>query len=85
MTHTNRGRLTVLLNGPWRLYTSTLPANSEALGVISRGEGSANGTGALVHMIDSGLLVQVNAGAISSLDQRKAQAALDRAREEAQQ
>lgn len=83
MTHTNRGRITVLLDGPWRLYTNTLPKNSEALGVVSRGEG-AGSTGALVHLIDDGILVQVNAGRIQQLDQRKAQAALDAAREESQ-
>lgn len=81
MTHTNRGRITVILGGDWRVYTQTLPAGSEAIGVVSRGEG-AGSTGALVHLIDDGVLVQVNAGRVRPLDQRKVHAAVQAAREE---
>lgn len=73
MTHNNRGRLVVDTNGNWRLYTNTLPANSTPLGTITRDIGD---TGALVRMETTGLYVQVNAGAIRSLDGRKVAAAL---------
>lgn len=72
MTHTNRGRLVVDINGNWRLYTNTLPANSTPLGTVTRdGE-----TGALARIETTGAYVQVNAGAIRSLDGRKVAAAL---------
>jgi hypothetical protein len=73
MTHNNRGRLTVDVNGNWRLYTNTIPANSTALGTVTRDEGD---TGALVRINATGVYVQVNAGAIRSLDGRKVAAAL---------
>ena len=73
MTHSNRGRLTVDLNGNWRLYTNTLPANSTPLGTVTRDESDA---GALVRIEATGVYVQVNAGAIRSLDGRKVAAAL---------
>ena len=73
MTHNNRGRLVVDTNGNWRLYTNTIPANSTALGTVTRDEGD---TGALVRMNATGAYVQVNAGAIRSLDGRKVAAAL---------
>jgi len=73
MTHNNRGRLVVDTNGNWLLYTNTLPANSTPLGTIARDIGD---TGALVRMETTGLYVQVNAGAIRSLDGRKVAAAL---------
>lgn len=73
MTHSNRGRLTVDVNGNWRLYTNTIPANSTALGTVTRDEGD---TGALVRINATGVYVQVNAGAIRSLDGRKVAAAL---------
>jgi hypothetical protein len=72
MTHTNRGRLTVDIDGKWRLYTNTIPGGSEALGTVTQGEGD---TGALVKL-QSGLYAQVNAGAIRNLDGRKVAAAL---------
>ncbi len=72
MTHTNRGRLTVNIDGKWRLYTNTIPGGSEALGTVTQGEGD---TGALVKL-PSGLYAQVNAGAIRNLDGRKVAAAL---------
>ncbi|WGG48913.1 hypothetical protein [Rugamonas sp. DEMB1] len=73
MTHVNRGRLAVDTNGNWRLYTITIPANSTALGTITRDESD---TGALVRIEATGAYVQVNAGVIRSLDGRKVSAAL---------
>jgi hypothetical protein len=77
MTHTNRGRLAVDLGGKWRLYTNTLPANSSALGTVTR---DGCDTGALVLIETTGLYVQVNAGAIRTLPQHKVVAALAEAR-----
>lgn len=73
MTHSNRGRLTVNTGGNWRLYTNTIPANSTPLGTVTRDMGD---TGALVRINATGVYVQVNAGAIRSLDGRKVAAAL---------
>ena len=67
----NRDRLIVTPGGPWRLYTHPL-AGWEMLGTVQRGME----IGALART-QAGLLVQVNAGAVRALDQRKAQAALD--------
>lgn len=72
MTHTNRGRLTVNIDGKWRLYTNTIPSGAEPLGTVTQGEGD---TGALVKL-PSGLYVQVNAGTMRNLDGRKVAAAL---------
>lgn len=69
----NRDRLTITPGGPWRLYTHPLPG-MEMLGSVQRGME----IGALGRT-QAGLLVQVNAGAIRSLDQRKARAALEAA------
>jgi len=77
MTHTNRGRLTVDLGGSWRLYTNTIPANSRAIGTITRDECD---TGALVLIEATGRYVQINAGVLRSLDQRKVVAALSEVR-----
>jgi len=64
--HDNRGRLVVNLDGNWRLYTTYIPVGARALGVIN-----SNGkTGALVQTA-SGIYARVNAGAVSSLPQRK--------------
>ena len=71
--HQNRSRLTVDLDGKWRLYTTTVPAGAIVLGTITRATGD---TGALVRFESTGLYVQVNAGAIRSLDGRKVAAAL---------
>jgi len=73
MTHTNRGRLTVDLGGKWRLYTNTIPANSRAIGTITR---EGYDTGALVLIEATGLYTQVNASSLRSLNQRKVVAAL---------
>jgi hypothetical protein len=72
--HPNRRRrLAVDPAGDWRLYTTTLPEGSTPLGTITRDEGD---TGALVRIDRTGLYVQVNAGAVRSLDGRKIAAAL---------
>lgn len=77
MTHTNRGRLTVDLGGKWRLYTNTLPDNGRAIGTITRDECD---TGALVLIEATGLYVQINAGSLRPLEQRKVVAALSEVR-----
>lgn len=69
MTH--RARLIVTIGGPWRLYTHAM-SGFEMLGTVQRGME----VGALART-PAGLLVQVNAGAVRALDQRKALAALD--------
>jgi hypothetical protein len=71
MTGLNRGRYTAQSGGPWRLYTHPLPG-WEMLGTIQRGME----IGALARS-PSGVLAQINAGAVRPLDQRKALAALD--------
>lgn len=68
---TNRSRLIVTVNGPWRLYQHQPPTGMQMLGTVQRGME----IGALART-QAGLLVQVNAGAIRALDQRKALAAL---------
>jgi hypothetical protein len=70
--HLTRGRLTVDIDGNWRLYTNTIPRDAEALGTVTHGEGD---TGALVKL-PSGLYVQINAGVMRNLDGRKVAAAL---------
>jgi hypothetical protein len=67
----NRARLIVTVNGPWRLYQHQPPTGMQMLGTVQRGME----IGALART-QAGLLVQVNAGAIRALDQRKALAAL---------
>lgn len=75
MGHSNRGRLSVDLGGSWRIYTITLPAGSSAVGAVTR-DGDA---GALARIDATGLYVQVNAGVIRTLDQRKVRAAMEAA------
>ena len=70
MELTHRARLIVTVGGPWRLYTHAM-SGFEMLGTVQRGME----IGALART-QAGLLVQVNAGAIRALDQRKALAAL---------
>jgi hypothetical protein len=73
MGHSNRGRLTDNPDGAWRLYTNTLTEGSNVVGTVTRGESD---TGALVLISATGQYVQVNAGSLRSLDQRKVKAAL---------
>lgn len=71
MAGLNRGRYTVAIDGPWRLYSNTIPAGSVVLGTIHRdGE-----VGALIRTA-AGILCQLNDGVIRTLNQRKAQAAI---------
>lgn len=72
MTHNNRGRITVALDGNWRLYTNTIPAGATPLGTVAR---DGCDTGALVR-IRTGAYAQVNAGVVRSLDGRKVAAVL---------
>lgn len=76
MTHANRGRLAINLDGAWRLYWGNGPAphESRVLGTVTR-----NGcdTGALIRTA-IGVYVQGNAGTLRALDQRKVTAAISR-------
>jgi uncharacterized low-complexity protein len=78
MTHNNRGRVTVALGGNWRLYTNTIPAGGRAIGTVTM---DGFDTGALVLIAATGIYVQVNAGAVKSIDQCKSVAAVSEARE----
>ena len=68
---TNRSRLIVTVGGLWRIYQHTQPSGMQMLGTVQRGMD----IGALDRS-PLGVLAQVNAGAIRSLDQRKARAAM---------
>ena len=72
MSHLNRSRLTVELDGNWRLYTQTVPKDAQVLGTVTRGDQ----IGALAKLAATGNYVLISAGAISTLDQRKVIAAL---------
>jgi len=76
MTHPNRGRLTVDTGGNWRLYTNSVPAGMTPVGVVTRDGIEA---GALMRVDATGCYVQVNAGAVRTLDGRKVAAALGNA------
>lgn len=73
MNHSNRGRLTVQIDGHWRLYTEVIPEGGRVLGTVTR---NVLDTGALVLIEATGLYVQVNVGVIRTLNQRKVHAAL---------
>ncbi len=66
----NRARLHITPGGPWRLYTHAIHG-MQMLGTVQRGLE----IGALART-QAGLLVQLNAGSVRALDQRKAEAAL---------
>ncbi len=66
----NRARLHITPGGPWRLYTHAIHG-MQMLGTVQRGME----IGALART-RAGLLVQLNAGSVRALDQRKAEAAL---------
>lgn len=75
MNHDTRGRLSVDINGPWRIYTNHLPVGATAIGhVTSNGE-----TGALVRL-PTGIYVRINAGALTSLPQSKVRGAINAVR-----
>ncbi|MFA9949171.1 hypothetical protein ABCS64_11025 [Rhodocyclaceae bacterium Wk13] len=66
-------KFTIDRNGPWRLYNSQpLPRNWEVLGTVTRGKYD---TGALART-PIGVYVQINAGAVRSLDAAAVEAAL---------
>lgn len=69
----NRSRLTITPGGPWRLYQHVVLPGWDMLGTVQRGAE----IGALARNRATGNLVMMRAGAVSALDQRKAQAALD--------
>lgn len=71
MTGLNRGRYTIQINGPWRLYTGICPTGWQMLGTVQRGPE----IGALGKS-PAGIYAQINAGEVRSLDQRKVCAAL---------
>jgi hypothetical protein len=71
MTGLNRGRYTVQIDGPWRLYTRICPTGWEMLGTIQRGME----IGALAKS-PVGVYAQINASAIRTLDQSKIKAIL---------
>jgi len=73
MTHINRGRMTVVIGGHWRIYTRTIPQGARMIGVVHR---DISDYGALVQFEHSGLYAQVNAGIVRQLDQRKVSAAI---------
>lgn len=70
MSGPNRGRLAVLMGGPWRLYTHPLPG-WQMIGTVQRGFE----IGALAKS-NTGLYAQINAGAVRTLDQRKVKATI---------
>ena len=74
MNHDNRGRLTVKIDGNWRLYSNTLPPGAEAVGTVTQGVGD---TGALIRYAATGIYAQLNAGAIKPLSQHKVKAVLE--------
>ncbi len=76
MTHNNRGRLAVDLDGKWRLYSPSIPVGGVAIGTVTRGIGD---TGALVYVPATGIYVQINAGVVRTLPQHKVLAALSAA------
>jgi len=68
MTSINRGRYTVTIDGPWRLYTIQ-PKGWVMVGTIQRGlEIGALG------LSPAGVYAQINAGAVKMLDQSKVKA-----------
>ncbi len=72
-----RARLSVTPGGGWRLYQHLPPPGWDMLGTVQRGDE----IGALARAKATGALVMMRAGAVSMLDQRKAQSALQAAGE----
>lgn len=72
----NRGRYTVIIDGPWRLYSQTTPVGWTMIGTIQRDME----IGALA-LSPVGIYAQINTGnAVRQLDQRKTLNAIDAAR-----
>ena len=72
MASPNRGRYTVQIDGPWRLYTRICPAGWQMVGTIQRG----SEIGALA-ISPAGIYAQLNAGVVRTLEQNKIIAALN--------
>lgn len=70
----NRPRLIVTPGGPWRFYQHVPPPGWDMLGTVQRGMD----VGALAQNRTTGNLVMMRAGAVSTLDQRKAKSALNK-------
>lgn len=71
MSSLNRGRYTVIIGGPWRLYQNKALPGWQMLGTVQRGLE----IGALAKSA-AGVYAQINAGAVRALDQRKILAVL---------
>lgn len=71
MAGLNRGRYTIVIDGPWRLYTRICPPGWTMVGTIQRGFE----IGALA-LLPVGIYAQINAGVVRSLDHRKVIACL---------
>ncbi|ABM32378.1 hypothetical protein QRO08_15705 [Paracidovorax citrulli] len=69
----NLAKLTITPGGPWHLYQHAAVPGWEMLGTVQRGDE----IGALARVKATGILVMMRAGVVSTLNQRKAQAALD--------
>ena len=71
MANLNRGRYTITVDGPWRLYSTTQPKGWTMIGTIQR-EMEIGALG----LSPAGIYAQINAGAVKALDQRKVMACL---------
>lgn len=73
----HRSRITLLVPAPraLELIRWVTPPGAEALGYIQRGDDQ----GRLLRLASGALVIQLASGAIGTIDQRKAQAALDAA------
>lgn len=65
-----------MLDGPWRLYQHVAPPGWQVLGTVQRGYE----IGALARNKHTGMFVMLRAGAVTQLDQRKIEAAVQVAR-----
>jgi len=73
----NLAKLTITPGGPWRLYQHAVIPGWEMLGTVQRGDE----IGALARIKATGNLVMMRAGVVSTLNQRKAAAALAAAKD----
>jgi len=69
MTQNGQGQITVQKNGNWLIYINRVPEGMEPLGTVTRSE--TGEVGALMRVTATGVYVQVNGGAVRSLDQRQ--------------
>lgn len=73
MSRVNRSRVTVEVPGKPLLYQVAQLPGWEVAGTVT----DADGTGALVRNLATGIYCRANAGALRSLPQRKVEAALN--------